>query len=324
MVSTTVRYERCAIEDRDDVAEMTFPAFRHLLSLEPQPLYLDSRHSQGSPIQPMAVKATVSGVPIALALVSLPVTGHGEAELLSIFVDPRVRRRGIGFGLMKATTEFIAHDGFSSIRSVYMTGKPNIVAVEKIFWMQGWCPPDARMIVLRITTEDFERLPFWEWPGLRTPFRSELWIDVTDAALDALRRDDESEPWIPDDLKPWRVPKERCHPETSMALLRDDDVVGWVLTEKVGPDLLRYTNSYIRPEFWRRCHLMRLWKESFTRMLGTEFTTATLTSHARHPNMVGFIKRHIVPVVSFAGETRGTRRILASAPSATDRGARGA
>jgi GNAT superfamily N-acetyltransferase len=317
-----VRFDRCVPGDQESLSSMTFPAFRHLLTLEPQPLYLDRRHGSGAPIRPLAMKATVSGVPLGLILAGLPIDGRGEPELYSLFVDPRVRRRGIGFGLMEAVTEAIADEGFGSVRAVYMTGKPNIVAIEKIFWMQGWSPPDARMIVLRITLGDFEKLPFWDWPGLRAPFRSQMWTDVSDAEIERLRREDEAAPWIPDDLKPWRVDRDRCHRETSMALLHGDDVVGWVLTEVVGPELLRYTNSYIRPEYWRRCHLMRLWKESFTRMRETEFTTVTLTSHARHPNMVEFIKRHIVPVVSFAGETRGTRKILEANAAAPGRGGR--
>lgn len=310
---TTTGSEKAAIEG------LTFPAFRHLLDLSPQPRFEDSSRRL---IQPLAVVADLDGTVVGMVLAELPIEGQGTPEILSVFVQPAVRCQGIADHLMGRVVQEIADRGFEAVNAVYMTGKPEIAALEKIFWKQGWLPPVVRMTVVRFTVDELDNIPWMRWARVRKGYEAVLWSDLGTEDLAALRASDDSEVWIPPDLKPWDHTRAGFEPQTSMALKRDGLVVGWVLNHALSEDFIRYTCSYIRPDLKPPGLLVMLYRASLDRMRSTNFTIGTLTAPAKHPQMVKFLKRHAAPYVSFVGETRGTRKNLEkSTPSgAEDRG----
>ena len=310
---TTTGSEKAAIEG------LTFPAFRHLLDLSPQPRIKDP--SQPSPrlIQPLAVVADLDGSIVGMALAELPIEGQAIPEILSVFVQPAVRRQGIADHLMGRVVREIADRGFTEVNAVYMTGKPEIAALEKIFWKQGWLPPVVRMTVVRFTVDELDNIPWMRWARVRKGYEAVLWSDLGPEDVAALRASDDSDGWIASDLKPWDHTRSGFEPQTSMALKRDGLVVGWVINHALSADFVRYTCSYIRPGLGPRGLLVTLYRASLDRMRSTNFTVGTLTAPAHHPQMVKFLKRHCAPYVSFVGETRGTRKILEkSKPSGTE------
>lgn len=321
-MTVRVHYQLAPAELAEVLSDLTFPAYRHLLNLEPQPRHQQKMHGAMQPIQPLAVAAVADGAVIGLALAELPLDGVGTPELLSVFVRPVVRRQGVGTRLVAEIGEEIAKLDHSLVTAIYMTGKPEIVGLEKIFWKQGWAPPDTRMTVLRLTVEDLDKLSWMHWTRMPKNYETVLWTDVQPDDIEALKTSDAEEGWIPSDLRPWRHDQNGFEPTTSMALRIDGTVVGWVVNHALSDTMVRYTSSYIHPDHWRRCALLRLWRTSFLRMPDGGFSTATLTSHARHPQMVAFIRKHVAPVVSFAAETRGTHKDLGSPTAETTEGGR--
>lgn len=317
-----VRYQLVPAELAVILSDLTFPAYRHLLSLEPQPRHKQKMYGSTQPIQPLAVAAVADGAVIGLALAELPIEGRGKPELLSVFVRQAVRRQGVGTRLVAEIAEEIAKLDFSVVTAIYMTGKPEIVGLEKIFWKQGWTPPDTRMTVLRLTADDLDKLSWMHWTRMPKNYETILWTDVRPEDIEGLKASDEEEGWIPPDLRPWQHDQNGFEPTTSMALKIDGRIVGWVVNHALSDTMVRYTSSYIHPDHWRRCALLRLWRASFLRMPDAGFSVATLTSHARHPQMVAFIRKHVAPVVSFAAETRGTHKNLGSTTAETTDGGR--
>jgi ribosomal protein S18 acetylase RimI-like enzyme len=310
------RFRTALASEKEALAGLTFPAFRHLLDLEPQPRFDIPEHDSGRPIQPLAVVADVDGKVVGLVLAELPIGDEGEPEILSVFVLPFARRRGLGNALMARIAEVIADRGFSVVNAVYMTGKPEIALVEKIFWKQGWSPPFVRMTVVRFTADDLDNIPWMQWARVRKGYEAVLWSELNPGDIAALRESDENEEWIPPDLKPWNHVRGGFEPLTSMALKRDDQIVGWVLTHALSEKFLRYSCSYIRPNLGPRGLLLTLYRASLNRMrTTTSYALATLTAPAYHPQMAAFVKRHVAPWVSFVGETRGTRKELHRTPT---------
>lgn len=292
------------------VAALTFPAYRHLLDLEIQPRHDDPIHGDDGPIQPLAIVATVNDVPVGLAVAETPVDHRTEPELLSVFVRPEVRRQGIGTRLVAEIAATVGDLGFGVLHAVYMTGKLEIVWLEKIFWKLDFEPPDTRMTVLRLSKNDLDKLAWMHWTRIPKSYEIVPWTEIGPVDIEGLKEANAEEDWIPDDLYPWDANQDGFEPRTSMALKVDGRLMGWVLTHALDDTMLRYSCSYIHPSLWRRCALLRLWRASFLRMVETPFTVATLTTHARHPQMVSFIRKHVAPVVSFVAETRGTHKIL--------------
>ncbi|RLE26118.1 MAG: hypothetical protein DRJ61_00075 [Acidobacteria bacterium] len=301
-----VRFRTTTASEKTALEGLTFPAFRHLLDLSPQPRFEDSSERL---IQPLAVVADMDGMVVGMALAEIPIEGQGTPEILSLFVQPAVRRQGIADHMMGRVVQEIADRGFEAVNAVYMTGKPEIAALEKIFWKQGWLPPVVRMTVVRFTVDELDSIPWMRWARVRKGYEAVLWSDLGPEDLAALRASDDSEEWIPPDLKPWDHTR-GFEPQTSMALKRNGLVVGWVLNHALSEDFVRYTCSFIRPDLRPPGLLVTLYRASLDRMRSTNFTIGTLTAPANHPQMVKFLKRHAAPYVSFVGETRGTRKIL--------------
>ncbi len=309
-MTDAVRFRTTTASEKAAIEGLTFPAFRHLLDLSPQSRIKDPSQPSGPLIQPLAVVADLEGMVVGMVLAELPIEGQGTPEILSLFVQPAVRCKGIADHLMGRVVQEIADRGFAAVNAVYMTGKPEIAALEKIFWKQGWLPPVVRMAVVRFTVDDIDRFPWMRWARVRKGYEAVLWSGLGPEDVATLRASDDSEGWIPPDLKPWDHTRGGFEPQTSMALKRNGLVVGWVLNHALSADFVRYTCSYIHPDLGPRGLLVTLYKASLDRMKLTNFTVGTLTAPAHHPQMVKFLKRHVAPYVSFAGETRGTRKVL--------------
>ncbi len=89
---------------------MTFPAFQGLLSFN------------SADVAPLAVGTLQNEAPAGLALlVTSP--NAGEAELLSIFVAPRLRRNGIALELMQRTLAYCKMQSIQKISASYMSGQ---------------------------------------------------------------------------------------------------------------------------------------------------------------------------------------------------------
>ena len=307
MSSAAVRLYLLEAGDGDPYAAMTFPAYRHLLAGVPAPRHLDAANAP--PVQPLAIALTVENEPSGLALAELPLEGDTEPELLSLWVTPQLRGRGLGLLLTAAVEQAVAQRGFGRLHAVYTTGKPSTPAVERIFTRRGWSQPSLRTVLVRFTVEDLERIP-WMRLGIRRGFEALPWAEVTPEEKAALKASDAATGWIAPDLRPWDFDAEGYEPVTSLALRHRGAIVGWVINHVIGPGFLRYTCSFVHPDLGRRGLLITLYAESLRRMRRTSFTKGTLVAPAHHPAMVAFVRRRCAPYVSMTAETRGTFKIL--------------
>ena len=104
---------------------MTFPAYQGLLNFN------------SADVAPLAIGTLQNEAPAGLALlVTNP--SAGEAELLSIFVAPRLRRSGIALELMQRTLAYCKTHSIQKISATYMSGQDSTQTLENIFNKTGW------------------------------------------------------------------------------------------------------------------------------------------------------------------------------------------
>src|SRR5262245_23137965 len=184
------------------LGQMTFPAYRHLLTLAPAPRHADMADQPA--IQPVAIAAWVGPKPVGLVLAETPIDGvRAEAtpEILSLFVLADWRSRGVGTALVGALEARLKASGFTKLAAVWMTGKSNIDAVEHILAKRGWLAPVTRTITVKFTPETAARAPWFQ--RVRLPgdkFEIFPWTDLTAHERDAIRRSHEAAPWIANGL----------------------------------------------------------------------------------------------------------------------------
>ncbi len=294
--------ERLALE------HMTFRAYRHLLDLQPGPRLPGEVDSP--PIQPLAIRASEDGRPVGLALAELPLTADREPELLSVFVEPKFRGRGVGTRLMERAAQEVDRAGFSRLRAVYNTGTPGGPIVEHLFEKCGWQTPVLRSVTVRFTPEEAMRVPWLDKVSLPPQYEIFPWLQITESERNELRRSHEESPWIAEDLLPWDYETESLEPITSLGLRYKGRIVGWVLNHRIDEETIRYTCSFIRKPLGRMGRILPLFSESLRRLDQAGCTNCTFVTPLFHKGMASFARRWIGPYVSSIQESKGSVKVL--------------
>lgn len=292
----------------DVCAPMTFPAYRHLLGLYPA-----ARHpEQGDEklVQPIGVVAAAGPGILGLALAELPLSPEGVPELLSVFVDEGLRNRGLATQLVERLEQELAAKGGTELRAVYMTGKPSIAAVERVFDKRGFSAPEARTITLRFTPEEALLTPWFSRIRLSSEYQVVPWAEITAAERLGLQSSNAEKPWIAAGLEPWRHDRS-FHAVSSVGLRYKGEVVGWVINHQVTSDTVRFTCSFMRKDLGRRGRIMPLYTASLERLREAGCRLCTFVTPVSYKTMVDFARKRCAPWASFLGETRGVSKKLA-------------
>jgi len=295
------------------LAAMTFPAYRHLLSLEKQYRHLDEADRRL--VQPVALAAFYAGKPIALALLELPTEARFRPELLSLFVVPEARRRGVATWLLAACEQFLFRHGVREIMTVYTAGKPgagkpSIHYFERALAKRAWSQPEQRMITVRFQVEELFKAAWIRKYRPRPHYRIAAWSEVTRSELDAARASDATQSWIAPDLAPWLHDAHGFEAKTSVAIYFHDALVGWLINHQLDAHTVRYTCSFIRPDLAQTGGILPAYVESFARLRDAGFTQGMFVTPMHHPAMVRFAERWFGPWASFVGQTRGSVKQL--------------
>ncbi len=293
-------------------ADLTFPTYRRLLDLETTVRHPEQGDSRL--IQPVAVGALRSGRPVGLALAEVPVAPGEPAEMLSLFVAPEERSRGLGGRLAAVLEAELGREGASEVRAVWTAGKPAVAYFERVLARRGWSAPQPRTVSVRFRPEEMLTLPLFSprhLAALDPGFEYFPWGELAAAELAALRASNEARPWITEGLEPWSYDGTTPYdPVTSVGARYRGELVGWVLTQRIDARLLRWTVSFLKRTLSRRGRIVPIYKESLERTVTAGYEFCLFVTPVRYPNMLRFIDRWISRRAAFVGETQGAAKEL--------------
>ena len=285
---------------------MTFPAHKHLLSLQPSPpLQVDDDDSNDNDfkVQPWAFGAyDGDDKPAALALLTAPPQEGTLAHLLSVFVVPAHRRKGVATALLGALDSALAELGAPGIRTTYSSAKNYAPIVERMFEHCSWREPHARMHFFNIMLEDLAKLTR-RLSKPRKGYEISLWCDVPHEDRQKLLE----EPWTKMQISP-KVSGQKYHRETSMALRYHGELVGWAMTESITPERGRVNSTYVRPDLARTGALIPMLARSAEIAWGMGYRKITFTAVPSHANLMHFAYRRLAPLCYSVVESRGAER----------------
>jgi GNAT superfamily N-acetyltransferase len=286
---------------------MTFPSYRQALAL----VATDYTDSEGSRM--IACQAIEDSLPAGLGLAQVPKDPSQPAEILSLFVRADLRGRGIATGLVEGLEQSALAAG-RDIMGVYMTGKPSIPIVERVFEKRGFEPPVLRKAAVRITPEQAINCPWWGRGRLPEGGEMFMWKDLTADERAHMMKTHAESPWIDPLLEPW-ICDARADPISSVGMRVNGEVLGWVINHRAPPNFVVFTTAFVRKDFQRIGALFKLLVHSIVNIQNQGLCITFVTS-SMYPRMLPFTLTRIGPYGDFCGETRGVSKRLVTAPRA--------
>jgi GNAT superfamily N-acetyltransferase len=329
-----LRIARLAAPVADSFRGMTFPVYRHLLALAPA-----TRHPEQNDLRqvmPLAMGAWLEGAPAGLLLAEMPCrtpdSAAGEARnaaspempdtaaavsavpaVLSVFVQPAMRRRGVAGALFKALAEELSRLGWSRLELVYTTGRPGSAAIERLLARGGWAPPAARTVLVHLVPRELAASELFEerrLASLDPGFEIFPWSELPAAEREALRAADERQRWVTPGLAAWKFDTEPFDTAASVGARYRGEVVGWVIGQPINATAVRYLCSFLRKDLSRRGRILPLYRASLLRAAAAGRELATFVTPVIYPSMIRFIHRWMAPHARLVAETRGAALAL--------------
>ncbi|MCG8455684.1 MAG: hypothetical protein MI919_05335, partial [Holophagales bacterium] len=184
--------------------------------------------------------------------------------------------------------------------------------LERIFARRGWTPPVARSLLVRFTPRAAFESDLLLERRLRVQRRGlEIapWSELGVGERAELVRSQEEEPWIAPLLVPWRYDRHGFDPSSVFARYRGR-VVGWVITHRPEPEVLRLTCSFMRPDLARRGRILPLY-DAVLKQARNSCRECSFITPFDYPPMIHFIRRRLVPISHTVAETREVTRQIA-------------
>jgi len=241
---STYRLELVETTNAHLYEELTYPQFRSFLQNS-------NPHSDV-----VAIGAESAGVPLGLILACGHHQGKLEqiaAKILSLFVVPTHRNQGLGNALLAQMEKELRQRNYQAVEIRYLTS-PNSPALERILTKQHWSAPEATAFVCYASTDRVQQAKQPHLTQYLDRLLSKLPTDYTIFPWESLttqERQTIEQQMETDDLMRRFHPfleETQLEPLNSLGLRYQGQVVGWMITHRITPDTIRYTQMYVNPQ----------------------------------------------------------------------------
>ncbi|MGY8997664.1 MAG: GNAT family N-acetyltransferase [Alphaproteobacteria bacterium] len=268
------------------LTHLTFPARRHILE-EPgnRNLVLFAARSDEETV----------------GLVFFWIADHGEVELISLYVEPFHRSGDLPLRLLRAGEQACLSRGAKSLSHMTTIWEDDD-ALARLLLRDGWLRPHVRQMVCNVTVERALTVPWLMNADMPDGYDIIDWTDVTPDMRDELqRRRDEDRTFWPGKLDPFDNETGIYEP-TSIALVCDNRVRGWLLCHALGDDAVRWTISWVDESIQSAGRIVPLWRAGVLRQAErTDRPRFLWAVPAELPRMCRFVSRRMHPWLTRLG-----------------------
>jgi GNAT superfamily N-acetyltransferase len=240
------------------------------------------------------------GQPIGLAI-AYPDPHENRTRLLSVYVRPEHRRRGIGTELVKAVEQETIEQSDNWIDTAYIAPKEGL---ERVLARCGWEAPTLQLQILEAPFASLKpRIETLNPPPLLPNVKLFSWLERTE--------EDEAQALV---LQ--QSIGSALHPLVDLPLLQagstavrvDKELVGWALLHELNPQLVRCTALYVIPEVRDGALWQHLIRTTFLNQMAVKPYPRMVIPAAR--SMARFLHRSIASEITNQQEFRVCRKRL--------------
>jgi GNAT superfamily N-acetyltransferase len=227
----------------------------HFMQSIPRPLDLFDPKNR----QLYFIGASVSDRPAGLMIMSFSQILKA-ADIKSLFIDESYRRQKIAGRMIQFAAEQLRSLNFKYIFATYPDHRDDTPIMESFFQKNGFS--GKTMVFAEFMFEYSEFQPDWyrreyRWPPKFTAFP---WTELT--YYEAVKiRERYSQGAFPSAVYPFQEDPS-FEPLNSFGLRHEGQLVGWLVTERISPDIISYGNLFIDHEFQSKGHSIHLLVDS--------------------------------------------------------------
>ena len=259
----------------------------------------------------VTMAASHHGQFIGLALAEVLPAGDA-ARVLSLFVAPGHRRKGVGATMLVHLERALAREGCIHASLAYRSNWKNVPAIERLLEKRGWPPARTRLLICKTTMEQIAQAPL-DRVSLPNGFTIFPWTELTTEEEEEIRRRQEQEDggWYPQTLTPFQV-EERMEPLNSLGLRHKGQVVGWMITHRTTPDTIQYTSLFVDAKLQNLGRALPLVTEAVRRQMAVadEIPRAIFQVEVENESAMKFVNRRVRPYMTSVTELRRSRKRL--------------
>jgi GNAT superfamily N-acetyltransferase len=202
----------------------------------------------------VAVGALLQDEPVGLALAGW--RRARCAEIMSVYVAPAFRRRGIGRQLCRRLEHALGELGAQRALFHYFHSDCEAHQIDSWLGKCGWALPGEKVFCFAVRGSVLETA-WLDHAVCPEPFEVTPWTTLSDDERRLLEFADENENWIRSGFEPLRY-EQRLDASISQLLRHRGRVVGWINAAPRGANSFHYWNYFIRDEFRARSRLRAL------------------------------------------------------------------
>lgn len=193
-----------------------------------------------------SIGASIFSKPVGVInAVSDPTTDIPIIEKL--FVIEKYRNSGIGTALLRAMEKRLAEKGFQKAGLVFFKPeKPPEFPLDFIAAKQGWSKPVLKTLFVK-ADERIRNAPWYNKFKLSPSYELFLWCRLSEEEKQDFKKSLEKDPCYPGYLSPF-INEEKIEPVNSVGLKYKDELVGWIITERIDEDTILYSRGFIKSQ----------------------------------------------------------------------------
>ncbi len=228
-------YTRLTPETISPYRGLTVPAYAKLLDQSLENL--------------VVVGAAYFWQPVGLVIATLTPDAR-YAQVISLLVIPEHRGKGVGAALLAEIEKHLHKRGCQQADFAYLTATEHAAAIEHLLEKNDWRTPQTVAVFFESDVETYLKSPLYT-PQVILPDGYEFfaWADLTpqDRATILQRQAQTPGGWFSETVSPF-IQEDRVEPINSIGLRYQGEVVGWMVTQRMTPTLVDYTNLFVSRE----------------------------------------------------------------------------